>query len=113
MGGQTSRKERAGAESYSTQRTAKNRTCRQKNREDRQQRQGKAGGWRSREGEGEGEGGRGWGKRQKTSKTAKSEGVEEAKADKSGKIKGSRAGGWKMDAKNGWFQNGLDCNQED
>ena len=24
-------------------------------------------------------------------------GVEEAKADKSGKIKGSRAGGWKMD----------------
>ena len=43
MGGQTSRKERAGAESYSTQRTAKNRTCRQKNREERQQRQGKAG----------------------------------------------------------------------
>ena len=41
MGGQTSR-------SYSTQRTAKNRTCRQKNREERQQRQGKAGsiaGW--------------------------------------------------------------------
>ena len=43
MGGQTSRKERAGAESYSTQRTAKDRTCRQKNREERQQRQGTAG----------------------------------------------------------------------
>ena len=37
----------------------------------------------------------------KHQKTAKSEGVEGAKADKSGKIKGSRAGGWKMDAKNG------------
>ena len=60
---------------------------------------------RSRGGEG---GGRG-----KRHKTPKREGVEEAKADKSGKIKGSRAGGWKMDAKNGWFQNGLDCNQED
>ena len=43
MGGQTSRKERAGAESYSTQRTAKNRTCRRKNMKKRQQRQGKAG----------------------------------------------------------------------
>ena len=43
MGGEKSRKERAGAESYSTQRTAKNRTCRQKSREERQQRQGKAG----------------------------------------------------------------------
>ena len=64
MGGQTSRKERAGAESYSTRRTAKNRTCRQKDREERQQWQGKAGllqvgkgTERSREGEGEADGG--------------------------------------------------------
>ena len=42
VGGQTSRKERAGAESCSTQRTAKKRTCRQKTGK-RQQRQGKAG----------------------------------------------------------------------
>ena len=63
---------------------------------------------RSREGEGEqtgrwgaqggrvgGRGGKGGGGRGKHQKKAKSEGVEEAKkADKSGKIKGSRARGW-------------------
>ena len=64
-------------------------------------------------GRGKGRGGGGGERGKKHKKTAKSEGVEEAKADKSGKIKGSRAGGWKMDVKNGWFQNGLDCNQED
>ena len=44
----------------------------------------------------------GWGKNAK--KTAKSDGVEEANAKKSAKIKGSRARGWKMQAKNGWVQ---------
>ena len=70
-----------------------NRTCRQKNREERQQRQGKAGllqvgkgTERSREGEGEAD-------RQGGAGGGESEGVEEAKADNSGKIKGSRAGG--------------------
>ena len=34
-------------------------------------------------------------------------GDQEGKAEKTGKMKGGRVGGWEMKAKNGWFRGGL------